>query len=219
METECSEIKPSHVLVVEDNPSQRATLCDILEFEGYEPLACGSAAEAAEIIGKEELSVAILDLRLPDQPGTRILERIREHDDKVQVILYTAYGSFESAKHSVNSGAFAYLEKTTHPKELVRQVNRASRRWMSEALRETEKPYRTLAELSPVGIFHADAEGRYLYVNQRWVEITGLAAEAALGEGWTAGSRRRQPGVGDRTVEGGGRGGRCLLGGIPLSPG
>ncbi len=131
--------------------------------------------------------MAILDLRLPDQPGTQILEWIRAADDKVQVILYTAYGSFDSARDSVNLGAFAYLEKSSEPEELLRQVHRASRRWMKEALAKSQRRYRTLAEISPVGIYHADAGGRYRYVNQRWCEIAGLAAEEGLADGWTRG--------------------------------
>jgi two-component system sensor histidine kinase/response regulator len=42
----------------------------------------------------------------------------------------------------------------------------------------------TLKCMSPVGIFHTDAEGRCLAVNSRWCEITGLKLEEALGEGW-----------------------------------
>jgi PAS domain S-box-containing protein len=41
-----------------------------------------------------------------------------------------------------------------------------------------------LQNVSPVGIFHTDANGRCLSVNVRWCEITGLEAEEALGEGW-----------------------------------
>lgn len=41
-----------------------------------------------------------------------------------------------------------------------------------------------IAQISPVGIFRTDSLGNCIYVNQKWLEITGLSLEAALGEGW-----------------------------------
>ena len=55
------------------------------------------------------------------------------------------------------------------------------------SLQESEQRYRTLAEVSPVGIFHTDAFGHCLYVNQRWSDITGVSLEDALGTGWAEG--------------------------------
>ncbi len=56
---------------------------------------------------------------------------------------------------------------------------------IQQALRNSEKRYATLAEVSPVGIFHTDTEGNCLYVNQRWCEIAGLTSEEAMGKGWS----------------------------------
>lgn len=53
------------------------------------------------------------------------------------------------------------------------------------ALRESKQRYATLAQAAPVGIFHTDAKGQCLYVNERWSEMTGLSATQALGTGWT----------------------------------
>ena len=53
-----------------------------------------------------------------------------------------------------------------------------------EALRKSEKRYYTLANISPVGIFHTDKEGFTTYVNPQWTSISGLSEEEALGFGW-----------------------------------
>jgi PAS domain S-box-containing protein len=53
-----------------------------------------------------------------------------------------------------------------------------------EAIRFSERRYRTLAHLLPVGIFRADADGGYVYTNERWSEIAGLSRLEALGDGW-----------------------------------
>ncbi|MBW8846256.1 MAG: PAS domain S-box protein [Burkholderiales bacterium] len=49
-----------------------------------------------------------------------------------------------------------------------------------------EQPFRVLAETAPLGIFRADAAGLFIYTNPVWQRIYGMAAKAALGEGWAA---------------------------------
>jgi PAS domain S-box-containing protein len=53
-----------------------------------------------------------------------------------------------------------------------------------KTIRESAELFRLLSSAAPIGIFRADREGRWVYVNQRWSEMTGRAAETALGYGW-----------------------------------
>ena len=53
-----------------------------------------------------------------------------------------------------------------------------------KSIRESEELFRLLSSTAPIGIFRADREGRWVYVNQRWSEMTGRAPESALGYGW-----------------------------------
>jgi PAS domain S-box-containing protein len=53
-----------------------------------------------------------------------------------------------------------------------------------DQLIESEERYKTLSDISPVGVYRADASGRKTYVNDRWCEFAGLSREQALGEGW-----------------------------------
>jgi PAS domain S-box-containing protein len=53
-----------------------------------------------------------------------------------------------------------------------------------KTIRESEELFRLLSSAAPIGIFRADREGRWVYVNERWSEMTGRAAETALGYGW-----------------------------------
>ena len=60
-----------------------------------------------------------------------------------------------------------------------------SQRQHRYSVHESNSSYSALATaLPPVGMFQADAQGRYESVNQRWCEMTGLPSEAANGEGW-----------------------------------
>ncbi len=58
------------------------------------------------------------------------------------------------------------------------------RKKAQEALRESERRWAALSEASPVGIFRTDAQGKTIYVNQAWCEISGMSADAALGDDW-----------------------------------
>lgn len=61
------------------------------------------------------------------------------------------------------------------------------RRQLEEKLRESQNRYKILTEVSPVGIFHTNYEGKFLYVNDRWCEITGFLRKEALEKGLTWG--------------------------------
>jgi PAS domain S-box-containing protein len=65
------------------------------------------------------------------------------------------------------------------------------------SLRASEERFWTLAQLSPVGIFQADAAGDFLYVNERWCDIAGLEQAEALGQGW---ARSMHPDDRDRVL-------------------
>ncbi|MBD2484542.1 PAS domain S-box protein [Planktothrix sp. FACHB-1365] len=96
--------------------------------------------------------------------------------------------NFEN-RYQCKNGSYRWLSWTAMPFDetqyyaVARDVSENKR--TEAALRKSEKRYATLAEVSPVGIFHCDIEGNCLYVNQRWCEIAGLTPEEALGQGWT----------------------------------
>jgi DNA-binding NtrC family response regulator len=117
----------SRVLLVDDNASLLLTLTGILEEEGFSVTGCETASECLQHIQQQEFGIAVVDLRLPDMQGTRLLKEIRNLGSKVRVIINTAYCEFESAKDAVNCGAFGYIEKAGEPSNLVREVHRANR--------------------------------------------------------------------------------------------
>jgi two-component system, sensor histidine kinase and response regulator len=115
----------SQTLVVEDNPADLKRLCEILRVEKYQVIGCTSAKEALTHVQQCDFGVAVVDYRLPDLSGTQLLERIREYDRHVRVILYTGPASYDSIKEAMDLGAFAYVERLDDSAELVRHVHRA----------------------------------------------------------------------------------------------
>jgi len=117
--------EPSRLLIVEDDQAQLRTLTAIMRAEGFEVTGCSTASEALKHLDRGGFAVAVVDLRLPDLPEEQLLARLRAVTDDVQVVINTAYGSYESARDAVNLGAFAYVEKAGDPAEIVRHVHRA----------------------------------------------------------------------------------------------
>ncbi len=79
-------------------------------------------------------------------------------------------------------------EKTLQLEEANRALQRdiADRELAQKALRESEAQFRLLTEAMPQLVWMATGEGKNLFVNQRWVDYTGIAAEAGEGDGWLA---------------------------------
>lgn len=113
------------VLVIDDKPSQRKTIADILETEAFQPICCKTGKVALEACKRHEVNVAILDLRLPDMDGLELLKQLKEENSEIKVVINTAYASLESAMSAVNDEAFAYVRKMGDVEELLAHVHRA----------------------------------------------------------------------------------------------
>ena len=117
------------ILVVDDE----AAIADLVEVyltnEGYAVFACGTAAEALEIVAREELSLAILDVMLPDMDGFALCQRIRENH-LFPILMLTARGEDTDKITGLTLGADDYVTKPFSPLELVARVKTQLRRYL-----------------------------------------------------------------------------------------
>ena len=98
------------VLILEDEPAQLQTLTAILEEEGFAVVGYDNAIDALAGLERDNITVAIVDLCLPDLDTLELLRALEPWSKRVSIIVNTAFGSYESAKDAVNLGAFAYVE-------------------------------------------------------------------------------------------------------------
>jgi two-component system response regulator HydG len=113
------------VLVVEDDPEMLALVREHLEGEGYAVMGVGRGAEATAQLRSGEFDVVLTDLRLPDADGMEVLRTARETQREAPVILFTAFGSIETAIQAIRHGAYDYVTKPFALEEISLLVGKA----------------------------------------------------------------------------------------------
>jgi two-component system response regulator AtoC len=116
-------LKPT-ILVVDDEQLIRWSLNDRLTQEGYRVIEAETAAEAIEQ-AREGVDLVLLDYRLPDSDGLKVLKQIKEMDPDTLVILLTAYSDVETAVEAMKAGAYHYANKPFHLNEIALLVQKA----------------------------------------------------------------------------------------------
>jgi len=115
----------STVLVVDDKEMLRDSVAVTLQRPGFQVLTASNGDGALEIIGRKRPDAVVTDLKMPGLSGIELLERIKEIDDDLPVILMTAFGTVETAVQALKLGAFDYITKPFEGDELVVAVKRA----------------------------------------------------------------------------------------------
>ncbi|HEU0052652.1 MAG TPA: ATP-binding protein [Longimicrobium sp.] len=100
------------VLTVDDSRAVRLYLRDILTRYGARVAEAPNGVEALAQLGEPgAFDLVLLDLNLPDLDGIQVLEKVRETDDVVPVVMITGAGGIQSATEAVRRGADGYIEK------------------------------------------------------------------------------------------------------------
>lgn len=117
------------ILLVDDDPTILSNLSRFLTRQGYEVVAATNGQEAKASLQAGDMSLAILDLMLPDISGLELLAFVREKFPDTEVILFTGLGAMDSAIQALRLGAYDYLVKSAlRLPELQSVVNRALER-------------------------------------------------------------------------------------------
>jgi DNA-binding NtrC family response regulator len=100
-----------NVLIVDDEPGLRSGLAKLMSLEGYRTLEAGSAAEARKALASSEVHLLLLDLRLGNDDGLKLLKELKGEEPSIPVIIITGHGDIYSAVECMKAGATNYLPK------------------------------------------------------------------------------------------------------------
>lgn len=110
------------ILVAEDEEITLKHLVNTLKREGYNVLGTRNGHEALDAMSKEHFDVLITDIKMPEMNGIELLERAKETDHEIEVLVITGFGSIGSAVEAMKKGAYEYITKPFDLDELILKV-------------------------------------------------------------------------------------------------
>jgi len=126
----------ARIMVVEDDDNLRHITQMQLNAAGYDTSVAADAEQAQELLKKSPTDLVITDLNMPGRSGLDLLKKIRLEYPETTVVIFTAYGTVETAVEAMRAGAYDYLTKPVHPYDLRSVVARAmERRKLMEEVR------------------------------------------------------------------------------------
>jgi DNA-binding NarL/FixJ family response regulator len=113
-----------HIVVVDDHPIVRDGLVAVLSTQpDFEVVGeASSGPEAIQCVGASRPDVILLDLEMPDMDGVETLQRLRDIDPAVRVIVFTAFDTDERIVKAVQAGAQGYLLKGVPRDEIFNAI-------------------------------------------------------------------------------------------------
>ena len=118
----------NHVLVVEDDKEIREGVEIYLKSQGYEVFQAADGVEGLEVIEKEDIHLAIVDIMMPRMDGISMVVKLREKYD-FPVIFLSAKSEEVDKIMGLNMGADDYVTKPFTPMGLLARVNSQLRRY------------------------------------------------------------------------------------------
>jgi len=113
------------ILVVDDDANLIEVVRMRLESENYEVVTALTQAEAMAAFKEQPFELAIIDVQLDDQDGIALMEAFHRINPDLPVIIFTAYGSIESAVEAMKKDAYNYLTKPFDHQKLLFEVEKA----------------------------------------------------------------------------------------------
>jgi two-component system response regulator RegX3 len=157
------------VLVVDDDASYREALSAGLKGEGFAVLLAADARTALYIFASAKPDVVLLDLRLPDQPGSEVCREMRRDSD-APIIMLSAVAEELDIVLCFELGADDYVPKPFRLRELVARIDAALRH--RERARKAEGRPREFPVAVQVGPFRIDFVGRTVEIHGQRVELS-----------------------------------------------
>ena len=110
------------LLLLDDDTALRTRLGRALETRGFEVTTAASVAEAREALRASAPAFAVLDMRLEDGNGLKVVEAIRDRREDSRIVMLTGYGAIATAVAAVKAGAVDYLQKPADADDVVKAL-------------------------------------------------------------------------------------------------
>jgi DNA-binding NtrC family response regulator len=155
--TDQAPLGGERVLIVEDDPSTRSGLAELVQAWGFYTDEAPDGEEAMRKITTFRPAIIVSDLVMPRMGGRELLRALREQLSDITFILLTAQGTVESAVEAIKDGAYDYLSKPVDPQRLKILLEKAVER--QATLREVRTLRRQLRDHGTFGRIIGNSQG------------------------------------------------------------
>ena len=178
------DIDIPNILIIDDDKGMCRTLSRIFEMDGYKIATANTGLSGADCVKENSFNIAILDIKLPDINGVKLLEIIKKIAPDLSVIMMTAYASTENAIEALNRGADAFVTKPFDIEELRAVVRKSiekqrlakEKQRLENELKESLEKYRELFEnISDAVAVFMMPDGRLGIYNTRFMGLFGYS--------------------------------------------
>jgi DNA-binding NtrC family response regulator len=135
-------VKKTHVLLIDDERDLLGAVQELLDAHGMEVLAGGSCLDAERLWKTSRPDIALLDYLLPDGNAISLIQKFKDSDPTVPIIVLTGHGTIERAVEAVKAGAENLLPKPVNPSVLIDVIERSlenSRNRQNRIVEESKK--------------------------------------------------------------------------------
>ncbi|HVB02392.1 MAG TPA: sigma-54 dependent transcriptional regulator [Chitinophagaceae bacterium] len=113
------------ILIIDDERSIRKTLIEILSFEGYKVDEAADGTEGLKMFREKPYDVVLCDIKMPKMDGLEFLEKAKEANPDIPVVMVSGHGNIDTAVDAVKRGAFDYISKPPDLNRLLITIRNA----------------------------------------------------------------------------------------------
>ncbi|SHL71468.1 DNA-binding transcriptional response regulator, NtrC family, contains REC, AAA-type ATPase, and a Fis-type DNA-binding domains [Chitinophaga jiangningensis] len=101
----------ANILIIDDEKSIRKTLTEILSYEGYKVDEAADGQEGFKMFQGKQYDAVLCDIKMPKMDGLEFLEKAREVNPDIPIIMVSGHGNIDTAVDAVKKGAYDYISK------------------------------------------------------------------------------------------------------------
>jgi len=130
----------SNILIIDDEKELRTLLSRLLKLDGYKVFEANDGEEGLRVLNSEDIHVVVSDVKLPGISGIDLIPKIKEINNKIEIVVLTAYGTIADGVTAIKRGAFDYITKGDEDNKILTAVERALEKSnMSTRIEQLEK--------------------------------------------------------------------------------